>query len=964
MKKIMFGSKLLAVLSAAVLCAAPLHTVPQSVLAADYSAVKSRVSVHDPSVFVDSVTDSYYVFGSHIDAAKSTDLQNWKIFTNGYNTPGNKIFGDLSGNLKKAFAWAGEDLGDCENGFAVWAPDVVWDPVFQNADGSSGAYLMYFCTSSDYRTSVIAYAAAQNPEGPYTFVDTIVYSGFTDTSVVWGNHKKVDRRYSNTNIQELIDKGEVTFNEGWFNKHNFNNQMYPNAIDPAIYYDTDGKMYMCYGSWSGGIFTLEIDPMTGKAIHPKTGQTEDGRMVDSYFGTKISGGYGKSGEGPFIEYNEDTGYYYLWVTYGELTSTGGYNMRVARSTSPTGPFVDAAGRNMVLEPNPNLDSIGLKVMTNYYFSSLPRAYMACGHNSVLKDYDGKWYLLNHARFDDGSEYHEVRVHAMNFNEAGWPVVMPYEYSGDAWPETGYEPAELAGTYEFINHGNATNGTITKAEKITLNADGTISGAVTGTWKEADETAVADITINKVVYKGYFAAQYDETGKGNRVMTFTAVGNNNQTIWGVGTNTWNGTERSALKNRVGSGKLYYDKNAVCDTSGGVFVCDTLLSNVPYTITNVNSGLVLESPETAPDALDKNGIGASMQQWAKRGNKSGDANQDFRITELAGGWCKITSMVNEDWCLTVSKNSADNGVTVHMENGFTGSDTQLWQIVKRGGYYGIVSKCSDGTAGLDVYEWSKENGGEVKQWEFWGGECQLWKITPTYATIPDGWYTIRNVENACFLACGNGEVFDYVHEEGWEFKRTDGGFTICYADGNALTLAPDKENKLTLAPNKGDDTQIFDFWCNADGSYSIIPKALESMKNAESVTLQKYVLAPTAARTVTHIVTLPETTETTTETTTTATETTVTESTATEATVMETSATEARTTGETAGLRGDVNCDKKVTVADAILLARIVAEDKTATVSEQGKRNAELDGKAGLSADDTTMLVKAIAGLAEL
>lgn len=167
---------------------------------------------------------------------------------------------------------------------------------------------------------------------------------------------------------------------------------------------------MVYGLWSGGIFTLEIDPATGKCIHPKTGTTSDGRMVDSYFGTKISGGYYKSGEGPLIEYNDDTGYFYLWVTYGGLLSEGGYNMRVFRSTSPTCPFYDTAGQPAVLGANTDLGSVGLKVMGNYKFSSLNRAYMACGHNSVLRDDDGQWYLFYHARFDDGSEYHEVRVH--------------------------------------------------------------------------------------------------------------------------------------------------------------------------------------------------------------------------------------------------------------------------------------------------------------------------------------------------------------------------------------------------------------------------------------------------------------------------------------------------------------------------------------------------------------------------
>ena len=60
----------------------------------------ARVSVHDPSIVKDKST--YYVFGSHIDAAKSSDLQNWKRFSNGYATTNNVEFGNLSQNLKKA----------------------------------------------------------------------------------------------------------------------------------------------------------------------------------------------------------------------------------------------------------------------------------------------------------------------------------------------------------------------------------------------------------------------------------------------------------------------------------------------------------------------------------------------------------------------------------------------------------------------------------------------------------------------------------------------------------------------------------------------------------------------------------------------------------------------------------------------------------------------------------------------
>ena len=65
-----------------------------------------------------------------------------------------------------------------------------------------------------------------------------------------------------------------------------------------------------------------------------------------------------------------------------------------------------------------------------------------------------------------------------------------------------------------------------------------------------------------------------------------------------------------------------------------------------------------------------------------------------------------------------------------------------------------------------------------------------------------------------------------------------------------------------------------------------------------------------------------------------------------------------------LRGDVNNDKKVTVADAVLLARVNAEDKTADVSAQGMKNADVNADGSVNADDTTELLKFLAGIIEL
>lgn len=75
---------------------------------------------------------------------------------------------------------------------------------------------------------------------------------------------------------------------------------------------------------------------------------------------------------------------------------------------------------------------------------------------------------------------------------------------------------------------------------------------------------------------------------------------------------------------------------------------------------------------------------------------------------------------------------------------------------------------------------------------------------------------------------------------------------------------------------------------------------------------------------------------------------------------TSSTSSETTPST-GLRGDVNCDSSVDVSDAVLLARFVAEDKTAVITESGKENADANNKDGLTSDDVVTILRIIAKL---
>ena len=85
------------------------------------------------------------------------------------------------------------------------------------------------------------------------------------------------------------------------------NHLYaPNAIDPNLFFDASGeKLYMSYGSWSGGLFLLELDPATGEAIYPGVDSTDEisGNFVDRYFGVHLAGGNHQSGEAPYIQYD-------------------------------------------------------------------------------------------------------------------------------------------------------------------------------------------------------------------------------------------------------------------------------------------------------------------------------------------------------------------------------------------------------------------------------------------------------------------------------------------------------------------------------------------------------------------------------------------------------------------------------------------------------------------------------------
>ena len=469
--------------------------------------VSSGASVHDPSIL--KADGTYYIYGSHMSAASCTDLKTWRFVANGYRAS-NTVFGQIYSVYDEAFAYAGSPKSliptdDAKNGGEhVWAPDVIYNKAM-------GKYVMYYCTTSTWNASNLCYGISDSPEGPFEWQGALIYSGYDKETI-----------YS-TDILDYVDEEYAL--SAYFKGPKYKFEDWPNAIDPGVFYDLDGKMHLVYGSWSGGIFLLDIDESTGKVIHPEADPEND---IDAYYGKRLAGGNHMSMEAPYILPDKQSGYYYLFVSYGGLNREGGYQIRVFRSEKPDGDYVDMNGQ--MLTKGMNNAYYGLKLSGNYMLPSLSKAYMATGHNSALVDDDGRKYVVYHTRFDNGTETHSPRVHQFIVNAEGWPCMLPYQTQGETVSETGYDAERVCGKYYFIDQGTAINSEIAKPVILYLREDGTaFTEKDEGKWQMTDGTCFMTLTLGDRSYSGVFCEMDDEAG--TPVMTFSAVGHN-ESVWGV------------------------------------------------------------------------------------------------------------------------------------------------------------------------------------------------------------------------------------------------------------------------------------------------------------------------------------------------------------------------------------------------------------------------------------------------
>ena len=438
---------------------------------------RHNASVHDPSI-LKADDGYYYIFGSHMAAARSLDLMDWEMISTNAQA-GCTLVENVQEQMKEALTYSRTNT--------FWAPDVI-----QLADGK---YYMFYCTCEGSQPlSMLGRAVSDRPEGPYVNLGVFLKSGYPG----------------------------------------YNATVQPNAVDPDVFFDAEGRLWMVYGSYSGGIFILELDPATGLPL-------ENGQPT---FGKKLLGKNHARIEAPYILYSPETEYYYLFLSFGGLGANDGYNIRVCRSKTPDGPYYDSQGNNMIncggragtFFNDPDYEPYGVKLMGGYEFLAIDTdqnkisiAYRSPGHNSAYYDEEtGRYFLIFHTRFANMGESFQVRVHQMYMNEEGWPVASPVRYAGESPAPV---PAERrGGVYKMLLHEHDINTVEHESVVITLEADGTVTGAATGSWACEDGVNVT-IALGDTVYKGIMHTALDSS-QSNWATCISALDDTGAALWAI------------------------------------------------------------------------------------------------------------------------------------------------------------------------------------------------------------------------------------------------------------------------------------------------------------------------------------------------------------------------------------------------------------------------------------------------
>ena len=539
-----------------------------------YLGSYSSYNVKDPSIIYDSESGYYYCFGSNNVVIRSTDLVNWTNRTTYFKHPDN-----ASSNTIMSFSqfdslseWADahgysadENYSDKYQNRSPVAPEIV--------KVDSTYYLYYSIVKEDNANeSAIFCVKTDNLKA------AIEKKEWSDVGIVistcgtnGGTRTVVNEDGSKTSVKLSAEYDCA------------------NAVHPSVLYDGSG-MYMAYGGYYGSnsidgeIYLVELDPADGliknSSSISKAGDSVSRKHGNVSYNTgtliadpgsvpALGSSDGSLVSGADLVYNKDTGYYYLFVTYGY--SETNYNVVVARSTNVAGPYTDYSGKNMASYSDSGMYNKGYMLMGGYNFvnsskgsisySDVGRA--SIGSPTIIKTDKGNWYIASQSQiyFKVGTEITTssrkadenslmissdpaLEVRAMLWSEEGWPLAVPEVYAGGTIKNSNSKITleDLYGNWDVIrfrNQGNSddykavarTQSQIVSILEDTIISQSDISNAnaisFSGSIKEKGEGYT--FTLDSVTYTVYAMAVWDwELKEGSIVLT--GIGSDGTAIW--------------------------------------------------------------------------------------------------------------------------------------------------------------------------------------------------------------------------------------------------------------------------------------------------------------------------------------------------------------------------------------------------------------------------------------------------
>lgn len=491
-------------------------------------------NVHDPSVAY--FKGYYYMFNTdasygnahlesshaHFPGKRSKDLVNWSYVPGPFAEAPDWVYTRLN-EIRKRMGL--DVIGRANLSYGFWAPVIRTVNV-----GGVEKLRMYYCIVVD--NYIKSGKKTSEPfDGSWS---ERAFIGMAETTSPetgnWTDYGFVTCSSSDKGKDGWARAAANSWNDAYF---------YYNAIDPT-YIVAEGKHYLIHGSWHSGFALLELDPATGMPVKDLGDPWADSVTdLTKRFGVRVGArntSRWQGSEAPEIIYKD--GYFYLFMAYDGLDVP--YNTRVVRSSKIEGPYTDITGRNFT-----NARGDCFPIVTHPYKFSKGFGWVGISHCAVFQqDGTGDWFYASQARLPETAGGNapnavmmgHVRRIAWCPSSADalddlWPIALPERYAGlsDKSPVTA---GEIAGTWEHIDL-KYDYGKQDVASNLVLKADGTMSGALSGSWTfDAEKQYLTLKTASKTVV--VVVAREADWEASPRVATIVYAGTEkslNATWWG-------------------------------------------------------------------------------------------------------------------------------------------------------------------------------------------------------------------------------------------------------------------------------------------------------------------------------------------------------------------------------------------------------------------------------------------------